>query len=447
MKKRVVVVLCFIALAVGTVNASERLLWSSATLGQGVQESSYQLAVPAAGLLSIEAVSLSFSPRLLLVGPDGRSVQGEYSPRSAALSSYVVEPGRYTLTISAPLGFPGGGERPEGHGYYLLVADIVAPSAALQDGQPQNAHLSDTAPLFRSETYVNWYQYLLPESGRAFLQLQSRDFDTVLVAFYPDGTQDYNDDYGDSTDSGLRVQGEPGTQVLIGATSFSAGSTGAYALTAQELTAPAGIGLYQPEMFLEKPGEYGFELGGTEHSFRVRLAAGERLEVLMESDDFDSYLELYGPDGNYWSDDDSGGNLNALLTMTAPVEGVYELKARSFGLGDVLGVYTLTLAEPPLLISVFRANGAFNGEPVRFGVPLVEGGTYTLEVGSSAIDTVLTLYGPDGEYIAEDDDGGEGTDSRLRFSPSHSGTYNLEVRGYSTSNHGSFVVQVYEHQQ
>jgi len=447
MKKRVVVVLCFIALAAGAVNASERLLWSSAALGQGAQESSYQLAVPASGLLSVEAVSLSFSPRLLLVGPDGATFQGEYGPRSADLSAYVVEPGQYTLTISAPLGFALGDETADGQGQYLLLAELVTPSAALQTGQPQNQHLSDKAPLFRSETHVNWYSYALPDSGRALLQLQSREFDTVLVVYYPDGTQDFNDDYSDSTDSGLRVQGVPGTQILVGATSFSSGGTGAYTLTAELLTPPVGIAVYQQDMVLEKPGEYAFELGNTEHSFRLRLSAGERLEVLMESDDFDSYLELHGPDGNYWSDDDGGGNLNALLTMTAPVEGIYELKARSFGLGDVLGVYTLTLAEPPLLLSIFRANGAFNGEPVSFGVPLSEGSTFTVEAGSAVIDTVLTLYGPDGAYIAEDDDGGGGTDSRLRFSPSQSGTYTIDVRGYSSIDHGAFVVQVYEHQE
>ncbi len=444
---RVALLLCFMALAGVTLDATERLLWSNAALRDSSQESRYHLAVPTAGLLNIEAVSLSFSPRLLLLGPDGSSFQGEYNPRAASMSFFAVAPGQYTLVVSAPLGFMSDAESVEGHGSYLLMADLVAPAAELQAGQPQNRHLTAEAPLFRSETYVNWYSYSLPESGRAFLQLQSGDFDTVLVVYYPDGTQDYNDDYGDSTDSALRVQGLPGTQILIGATSFSSGSTGAYTLTAEALAIPPGIGDYRPDMLLEKPGAYGFELDQTAHTFRLRLGAGERMEVLMESDDFDSYLELHGPDGNYWSDDDSGGNLNALLTMTAPVAGVYELTARSFGFGEVLGIYTLTLAEPPLLQSIFRATGAFIGEPVSFSIPLREGRTFTVEVGSSVFDTVLTLYGPDGAYIAEDDDGGEGTDSRLRFSPSASGTYNLEVRGYFAEDHGEFFVQVYEHQE
>lgn len=445
MKIRVSLIVFFIALVGVSLNATERLLWSNAALEHSTQDSSYQLVIPAAGLLSIEAVSLSFSPRLLLVGPDGRSYQGEYSPRTATISAYVLEPGQYTISVSAPLEFPVSGERADGHGHYLLMADIVTPAAELRAGQPQNQILTTDAPLFRSETFVNWYSYVFPESGRAFLQLQSRDFDTVLVVYYPDGTQDYNDDYGDSTDSALRVHGLPGTQILIGVTSFSSGSTGAYTLTAEALAIPPGIGVYQPDMLLEKPGEYRFELNQNEHKFQLRLRAGERLEVLMESDDFDSYLELHGEDGSYWSDDDSGGDLNALLTMTAPVEGVYDLTARSFGFGEARGIYTLTLAEPPLLQSIFRATGVYIGEPVSFGIPLREGSTFTIEVGSSVFDTVLTLYGPDGTYIAEDDDGGEGTDSRLRFSPSYSGTYNLEIRGFFVQDHGEFSVQVYEH--
>lgn len=447
MKMRVALVLGCIVLAASGLHASERLLWSSDAFGQGATESSYELEVQAAGFLSIEAVSLSFSPRLLLVGPNGDSIQGEYNPRSASIGTFVVEPGQYTLTITTPLAFPRSNESVEGHGQYLLAADLVTPSASLEEGQPQARELSSQDPLFRSETHVDWYSYVMPESGRALLQLQSSGFDTVLVVYYPDGTQDFNDDYSDSTDSGLQVRGAPGTQLLVGATSFSSGSTGAYTLTAEALTPPAGIGIYEPGMMLENPGVYSFELGSSEHSFQFRLAAGERLEVLMESDDLDSYLELLGPDGSYWSDDDGGGNLNALLTMTAPVEGVYELTARSFGLGDVLGVYTLTVAEPPLLLSIFRANGAFSGEPVSFGVPLVEGGTFTVEAGSAVIDTVLTLYGPDGVQIAEDDDGGEGTDSRLRFTAADSGTYTIEVRGYSPADPGAFMVQVYEHRE
>ncbi|MCA1754795.1 MAG: PPC domain-containing protein [Spirochaeta sp.] len=446
MKMRLAMVLFFIVVVGVALNANEQLLWSNATLGDRTQESSYDLVVPATGLLSIEAVSLSFSPRLLLIGPDGASFQGEYNPRSATISAFVVEPGQYTVSISAPLGFLSENDSAEGHGQYLLMADMVAPAATLQEGQPQNRQLTAEAPLIQAKTYVNWYRYVLPESGRALLQLQSREFDTALTVYYADGTQDFNDDYNDSTDSGLRVQGEPGSQIFVGATSFASGSTGAYSLTAEELAVPVGVGTYQPNMLLEKPGEYSFELGNTEHTFQVQLEAGERLEVLMESDDFDSYLELSGPDGNDWSDDDGGGNLNALLAMTAQTGGVYELTARRFGLSGALGFYTLTLAEPPLLESIFRSTETFSGEPVSVGMDFEAGSTFTVEVGSTDFDTILTLYDPKGAYIFEDDDGGEGTNSRLRFSTSHSGTYTVEVKSYGGSEEGEFDIEVFQHQ-
>ncbi len=446
MKMRVTMVLFFIVVAGGTGNPNERLLWSNASLGDGLQESSYDVVVPATGLLSIEAVSLSFSPRLLLISPNGAPLQGEYNPRSATISAFVVEPGQYTVSISAPLGFLIDDESAEGHGQYLLMADIIAPAATLQEGLPQNRQLTAEDPLFRAETYVNWYRYVLPESGRALLQLQSREFDTALTVYYADGTQDYNDDYNDSTDSGLRVQGEPRSQILVGATSFASGSTGAYSLTAEELAVPVGVGTYQQNKLLEKPGEYSFELGNTEHSFRVQLEAGERLEVLMESDDFDSYLELSGPDGSYWSDDDGGGNLNALLAMTAQTDGVHELTARRFGLSEALGFYTLTLAEPPLLASIFRSTETYSGEPVSVGMDFEAESTFTVEVRSTAFDTVFTLYDPKGAYITEDDDGGEGTNSRLRFSTAHSGTYTVEVRSYGGTEEGEFDVEVFQHQ-
>ena len=45
----------------------------------------------------------------------------------------------------------------------------------------------------------------------------------------------------------------------------------------------------------------------THDAYRVTANAGQRLEVVMESDDLDAYLELYDAEGNLIDEDDDGG--------------------------------------------------------------------------------------------------------------------------------------------
>ena len=59
------------------------------------------------------------------------------------------------------------------------------------------------------------------------------------------------------------------------------------------------------------------------------------------------------------------------------------------------------------------------------------GGEYRIEthLGSNS-DTVLVLYGPDGDYLDEDDDSGEDAASRLEWVAPSSDTYYIEVSGF-----------------
>jgi len=56
----------------------------------------------------------------------------------------------------------------------------------------------------------------------------------------------------------------------------------------------------------------------------------------------DPYLVLQDADRKTLAeDDDSGGNLNARITFRAPADGIYRLRATSFGAGR--GPFTLTV--------------------------------------------------------------------------------------------------------
>ncbi len=73
--------------------------------------------------------------------------------------------------------------------------------------------------------------------------------------------------------------------------------------------------------------------------------------IQMESAEFDTYLELRGPDGVLLtSDDDGGGNLNSQIIRGLQETGQYTITAGGFG--DERGTYTLSL----ILASEFAAN-------------------------------------------------------------------------------------------
>jgi Ca2+-binding RTX toxin-like protein len=103
----------------------------------------------------------------------------------------------------------------------------------------------------------------------------------------------------------------------------------------------------------------------------------------------------------------------------------------------------------------FVLNGNLGaGEQVDFiGVNLVAGVTYTFtERGLE--DPYLLLYGPDGHYITEDDDGGLGRSSMITITPTTSGTYYLGASswyhldpgapGYPSADAGDYTIAMWQ---
>lgn len=90
--------------------------------------------------------------------------------------------------------------------------------------------------------------------------------------------------------------------------------------------------------------------------------------------------------------------------------------------------------------SSVRATASYETESLFYRFDVVQGRTYTLTVESSDLDPVITLYMPDGAVLS-DDDGGEGTNSRLNFTveEGQTGACFLQVDKYSPGD-GSFTV-------
>ncbi|MEN5144894.1 PPC domain-containing protein [Brevundimonas diminuta] len=194
--------------------------------------------------------------------------------------------------------------------------------------------------------------------------------------------------------------------------------------------------------------------------YRVSLAAGQRLEAEMTSDDFDTYLEVYAEGAmrqSLASDDDSAGDLNARLRFTAPEAGVYIVRARNFS-GMATGDYHLTLKERvaprlprPGSISVGRnANGRLGSNSAEdddgkrydaYAFRATAGERVKIDLESDDFDAFLRVGRiANGAFIqmAENDDGGDGLNARLVFTAPQAGEYLVRATSYSGSADGNY---------
>ncbi len=182
-------------------------------------------------------------------------------------------------------------------------------------------------------------------------------------------------------------------------------------------------------------------VAGTIYQFNLRPGNGSLL---------DPYLQLYSPESQEVNliefDDDSGGGIDAQITYTPGVTGVYYLAAWDFGPGT--GAYTLsakTLSDDfpwsSNTTGVVSVDGAATTGIINttddadlFQVTLTAGISYVFDAirqTGGLDDPYLFLYSPTVELLEYDDEGGGLGNARINFTASASGTYYLGVADYA----------------
>jgi hypothetical protein len=202
--------------------------------------------------------------------------------------------------------------------------------------------------------------------------------------------------------------------------------------------------------------------------WRFQGRAEHLYRVTMRSNDFDAYL-VVGSDIRPGCDacatgDDGAGGTNALVEFTGAEDGTYEIRANSFD-EDAMGGYELVLedkgivAPPPPIASVPIALG----QTVEGGLARGDGkdhgrgysDTYSYQ-GRAGETLVITLTSTDfdaqlnfgrvnlGECMElnSDDDGGEGTNSRLTVTLAEDGEYHVHVGSSDAGGRGRYTLRV-----
>ncbi|MGQ9910535.1 MAG: LCCL domain-containing protein, partial [Candidatus Flexifilum sp.] len=184
--------------------------------------------------------------------------------------------------------------------------------------------------------------YLIDVTAGTTVQIDmTADFDTYLEIRDASGMQvAYNDDFN-GLNSRITYTFPATGQFTIVARGFSSTASGPYTLSVVSAEAlptggPIGIG----ETLT------GNLLPGARDQWTFSANGGEAIRINMDAE-FDTYLELLGPDGARIAENDDFNGLDSQIDITLPAAGTYTIVARSFS-STSSGQYTLSvqLAQP-----------------------------------------------------------------------------------------------------
>ena len=177
----------------------------------------------------------------------------------------------------------------------------------------------------------------------------------------------------------------------------------------------------------------------------ISVAAGNTIEVIIDSDDVDTMLNATLPNGERIENDDYDG-LNAGFMRTMAIDGDLQIIARPLTAGDV-GNYRIVARQippaRPISVGELVNDHLTTSEGKashRYALSGQAGQRVQIDLKSYDFDTVLTLQKPDGIELYDDDGGEHGTNSRLLYNFEQNETVTLIVSSLSDDETGAFSI-------
>ena len=190
--------------------------------------------------------------------------------------------------------------------------------------------------------------------------------------------------------------------------------------------------------------------------YPLDASAGETLIADLRSEDFDTYLAVESPSGAVRTNDDHEGDTHRSRLEVAVTEtGRWSARVTSFEPGST-GRYTLLLdarvpevrdlLDRPVEGSLARGDqrlkdGRYSDTHVFQGTA---GDRVTVDLrAADGFDSVLMLFAPEGDLVAENDDyEGSPDHSRIQVELESTGEYRVVVTSYEADDTGSYELSV-----
>jgi hypothetical protein len=366
-----------------------------------------------------------------------------------------------------------------------ILGGVFAGQAMAQTSAPRNITIGQTVSgtigpedpkLSADQSSYEVFRVQVPAGRRVTGTLTSTAFQPVLGvgATITDECSECTINVGETTKPAVvsRVMSTAGT-LEFRVNTMNAGETGAFTLNVVAVVPPAlaaepfTFGQTKTAALTANDAVTGDD-GISTDAYALRLTAGQQVQIDLSSSEFDPKLELKAPNGDQVAeDDDSGPGTNARIRFTATRAGVYQVRAMALTAGG-LGAYTLRAGARPAVVPMPAPRPLVLGTGVAGAItaatPTYENdGEETVGVRYSFTATAGTLYritatkraGSEldpkimvGKLVngvidspASDDDGAGELNSALRFKPTSSGVYVVEV-GRAGETTGAYEVKV-----
>ena len=411
----------------------------------GSQVQWHDVDIPHDTQINVMVVSVDFIPRLLIEMPNQPiiTIDGEYgsvrhemlapatdSMRIGIASTHAATAGRYSIRLEAG-----------------------PPMQQLLSDQPVSGTLQPSTATGDSRDV---YRYHGTAGDIIRFRLESTDFDAYLTIADSSGTLATNDDAdSNTTDSEIIHYFTTNSDVFVEASSYGGYGSGRYTLSAEAASEAtdytSGMRLPHNEEFTGLLSAADpLILGKRAQHFTIEVTQGMEIDVLMRSSAFDSYLIAESPSGQRYEDDDSGGNLDAHLSVTAEEDGIWNIYAASFR-DNSTGSYTIRFRENAPRVVAHRFEGSLNESGYTIGQRVFQehgfeaeaGHTYRIELTSDDFDTYLVVIDAEGNIVAENDDFGNSTNSRVDLE-TEGGSYTILAGAYSGTPDGVYEAVVHE---
>lgn len=329
-------------------------------------------------------------------------------------------------------------------GMVVLVLLLGVGTVFAQGG---SINVGDTLTQNAANSSVD-FTLTLSSGQNVTIDVVSDAFDTYVEVIDSSGAiLSFDDDSGDAFNSRLTFTAPSNAAYTVRVRSFAGNPNGRFTIT---VSADGGGGGGSTNT-IPASGDVinvGDTVSGNSTSrvtYSLQLSSGQTVTIEAQSNEFDTYLEVYDSNGALIGSDDDGGaaGTNSLLTLTAPSAGVYTIVLKAFGSDNANGAYTLIVTgsgggggtTPPSgdVINVGDTISGSSTGRVAYNLQLSAGQTVTIEAQSSAFDTYLEVYDGSGNMVASDDDGGAvGTNSLLSLTASSAGVYTVVVRAFGS---------------
>ncbi|HZH30914.1 MAG TPA: pre-peptidase C-terminal domain-containing protein [Pyrinomonadaceae bacterium] len=329
------------------------------------------------------------------------------------------------------------------------------------------------------------------QAGQQIAITLSAPFDTYLYLLRPDGTRlaDNDDDAftsGQTTsnsriprtlDADFIVLPTTGRYSIL-ASSFSTLSTGGtYTLTltggrqcSSRAITPSATPQQGELRATDCTNPFDSTDGTVVDTYTFNGTMGQQVSIVMASAEFDTFLYLLTPDGEFLAaDDDGGGGTTARIPrgsgfIRLPMTGTYTILANSADdRPEEFGNYTLTLstAAAPCPSTALTAGQTTGGsldtgdcrlpldgsflEAYTFNGTANQQITVTMSASTAGLNPYLYLLLPNGEVLSE---GGDGTSTTVRlptsgtFTLAETGTYTILATSFRTGQTGSYTLRL-----